>query len=57
MEKKLKTPDERIKELEYALKVIMEYFPKEVLKDQLNEDYELIEKALKKTKKHETKKN
>jgi hypothetical protein len=40
--------DKRIKELEKALKAVVKNFPEEVLKDQMNEDYNLITKALKK---------
>jgi hypothetical protein len=35
-------------ELLLALNAIIENFPREVLKDQLNEDYELIENVIKK---------
>jgi formiminotetrahydrofolate cyclodeaminase len=42
-----KEKDKRIKTLEKALKSVAKNFPKEVLKDQMNEDYNLIEKALK----------
>ena len=47
-EKKVKSPEQRVKELEKALKVILISIPEEVLKDQLNEDFSLITKALKK---------
>ncbi len=50
MNKITKTPEERVRELEKALKSVMKNFPKEVLQDQMNEDYEFIEEALKKTK-------
>lgn len=45
---KLKTPEQRVKELEKALNIILKAIPTEVLKDQLNEDFHLITKALKK---------
>jgi len=40
--------DKIIKKLKRALKAVVDNFPEEVLKDQMNEDYDLIEKALKK---------
>jgi hypothetical protein len=39
-----------IKELVEALEAVMACFPKEVLKDQMNEDYDLIETSLSKAK-------
>ena len=46
---RLKTHEERVKELEKALKSVVKNFPEDVLIDQMNEEYDLIEKALKKS--------
>jgi len=46
--KEIELRDKRIKKLEKALKAVVDNFPEEVLKDQMNEDYDLITKALKK---------
>jgi hypothetical protein len=46
--KEIEEKDKRIKKLEKALKAVVDNFPEEVLKDQMNEDYDLIAKALKK---------
>lgn len=45
---RLKTLEERVEELENALKSVVKNFPVEVLKDQMNEDYDLITIAIKK---------
>lgn len=46
--KEIELKDKRIKKLEKALKAVVDNFPEEVLKDQMNEDYDLITKAFKK---------
>ncbi len=37
---------DRIKQLEEALELVFEHFPKDILKDQMNEDYHDLEQAL-----------
>jgi len=46
--KEIELKDKRIKKLEKALKAVLDNFPEEVLKDQMNEDFDLITKAFKK---------